>query len=88
MDTGIRDLKNNLSHYLREVKKGNSIIITEHNVPIAKIVSYTRPAIDDILVLQEAGLITWSGEKPQGLKNHPEINTDRSVSEMILEERR
>ncbi len=57
MDTGIRDLKNNLSHYLREVKKGNSIIVTEHNVPIAKIVSYTGPAIDDLLILREAGLI-------------------------------
>jgi hypothetical protein len=26
---GVRDLKNKLSHYLREVKKGRSIMITE-----------------------------------------------------------
>lgn len=35
---GIRDLKNNLSRYLREVKSGQSITITERGKPIGQIV--------------------------------------------------
>lgn len=34
---GIRELKNQLSHYLRLVKKGEIIFITEHNRVIAEI---------------------------------------------------
>ena len=35
---GVRDLKNKLSHYLREVKKGRSIMITERGKIVATIV--------------------------------------------------
>jgi antitoxin (DNA-binding transcriptional repressor) of toxin-antitoxin stability system len=32
MTAGIRDLKNNLSHYLREVKKGRSVTAIERGI--------------------------------------------------------
>jgi prevent-host-death family protein len=35
---GVRDLKNKLSLYLREVKKGRSILITERGKIVATIV--------------------------------------------------
>ena len=34
---GVRDLKNQLSHYLQYVKNGEKVIITEHNKIIAEI---------------------------------------------------
>lgn len=33
-------LKENLSHYLREVKAGEEVIVTSHQQPVAKVVSY------------------------------------------------
>jgi prevent-host-death family protein len=35
---GVRDLKNKLSHYLREVKKDRSIVITERGKIVATLV--------------------------------------------------
>jgi prevent-host-death family protein len=35
---GVRDLKNQLSQYLRYVKDGEKVIVTEHNRIIAEII--------------------------------------------------
>jgi antitoxin (DNA-binding transcriptional repressor) of toxin-antitoxin stability system len=35
--TGIRDLKNNLSRYLRELRVGQSLIITDHGRAVAEL---------------------------------------------------
>lgn len=37
MNVGVRDLKNNLSHHLKNVKDGEAITVTEHGRPIARI---------------------------------------------------
>jgi prevent-host-death family protein len=39
---GIKDLKNRLSFYLREVKKGEKILITDRNQVIATILPVER----------------------------------------------
>lgn len=36
----IGDLKNKLSGYLREVRKGEEIIVRDRNLPVAKIIPY------------------------------------------------
>ena len=38
MTAGIRELKNDLSHYVRQVKKGKRIAITEHGRVVAELV--------------------------------------------------
>jgi prevent-host-death family protein len=43
MQTSIKDLKNNLSAYLKMVSHGEELIITSHNQAIAKII----PLIDE-----------------------------------------
>ena len=88
MNVGIREIKGQLSHYIRQVKQGETIIITERNVPVAKLVSYDMPQINDIAVLQKAGIVTWSGGKPKGLTDSPEIRINKLVSDMIAEDRR
>ncbi len=88
MNVGIREIKNRLSQYLRRVKRGETIIITERNVPVAKIIPYNKASIDDILILQESGLVSWRGGKPEGLDSPPEVKGDLLVSEIITEDRR
>jgi prevent-host-death family protein len=64
---GVRDLKNKLSHYLREVKKGRSIMITERGEIIATIVpAQEHPHVEKLKTLARSGLGTWRGGKPKG----------------------
>ncbi len=56
MNVGIREIKNRLSHYLRKVKQGDTVIITERDVPIAKLVPFINKNMEEILQLQELGI--------------------------------
>jgi len=38
MQTSIRDLKDHLSQYLRRVQRGEEIVVTSHNRPVARLV--------------------------------------------------
>ena len=52
---GTRELKNKLSEYLRRVKAGETIIVTEHGRSIAQITPI-KPTLEDRLqALVEAG---------------------------------
>lgn len=47
---GIRDLRDHLSAYLERVKAGETLTITEHGRPIARLVGSARPAwLDDLI---------------------------------------
>jgi len=85
---GIKEIKNQLSRYLRQVKQGETVVITERNIPIAKIIPLKSQELKDILTLQEAGLATWHGGKPAGLKLAPKIKGNRLISEIVAEDRR
>jgi prevent-host-death family protein len=43
MDIGIRELRDGLSRHLAVVKAGHTVTITDHGVPIARIVPVGRP---------------------------------------------
>lgn len=32
---GVAELRQNLSHYLRRVKRGERLLVTDHNIPVA-----------------------------------------------------
>lgn len=44
MQASIKDLKNNLSSYLKKVGRGQELIITSHDHPIAKIIPISDEA--------------------------------------------
>lgn len=62
----VAKLKNDLSKYLRLAKKGQEIIVTEHKMPIARVVPFENadgdlqviPAQYDLTALQEYSLKT------------------------------
>ena len=59
MEIGVREAKNKLSKYLKQVKQGESIVITEHGVPI-----------DEFLVPQKSLQEIWPSVK----NNHEPFN--------------
>jgi prevent-host-death family protein len=88
MKAGVKDLKNRLSYYLREVKKGEKILITERGQVIATILRVERGEEDSrLLSLVKEGFATWRGGKPTG-SHRPFRIKGKTVSEIVLEERR
>jgi len=88
ISAGIRDLRNRLSYYLRKVKKGEKILITERDQVIATILPVERSEEDSrLLSLVKEGFATWKGGKPNGSR-HPVKIKGKAVSDIVLEDRR
>lgn len=60
---GVRDLKAQLSEYLRQVKAGETVVITEYGHPIGRIIPEPRSSAEQLSRLVEAGELLWSGEE-------------------------
>ena len=85
---GIRELKRNLSEYLRSVKAGKKVVITDRKKEIAVIAPFRKiEGQIKILQLVREGVAEWSGEKPRGMAARIE-SKGKSASEAALEDRR
>ncbi len=85
---GIRKLKKDLSSYLRKVKAGDKIIITDRKKEIAFIVPCKIENTElKLLQLIQRGVVQWSGGKPSGLSSRINLK-GKSVSDAVLEGRR
>jgi len=85
---GIRDLKENLSRYMRRVKTGESIIVTDRKKQIAIIMPLEKKAKDEkIYQLIQRGMACWAGGKPKGMPIRI-VSRGSSVSDAVIEDRR
>lgn len=85
---GIRGLKNQLSHYLKRVKAGERLVVTERGKPVAIISPVsTSPADNHIEHLLREGIARWGGGKPTGTPRPPRIKGP-SVAQAVIEDRR
>lgn len=89
MKVAVRDLKNRLSEYLRRVRAGERLIVTDRGRPIAELSPIGRRRLtteDRIRQLVDAGEITPG--KGVGLPDiEPLQIRGKPVSETILEDR-
>jgi prevent-host-death family protein len=85
---GIRELKNNLSYYLRGVKKGRPVTITERGRSVA-ILMPAETSADASLAreLARKGIGTWKGGKPRGGSRSAVVKGE-PVSQIVVDERR
>ena len=85
---GVRELKNQLSRYLKRVQEGEEILVTEHGRSVARLLPViTSDLKKDLEPLLGEGVVRWSGGKPRGVSRRPVIQGG-SLSEMVVEERR
>ena len=85
---GVRELKNQLSRYLKRVQEGEEIIVTEHGRSVARLLPILTPPLKkDLEPLLREGAVRWNGGKPRGSNRRPLIR-GKSLSEMVVEERR
>jgi prevent-host-death family protein len=84
---GIRELKTNLSKYLRRVKTGETLIITEHGKPIGRIVPEGLSEGERLQALHAAGLVLQIGEKLPVREPVVVNKSSRLMSNLISEDR-
>ena len=83
---GVRELKNSLSSYLRRVRSGETVVVTDRGVPIARVIPAGMP--EHIPNLMAERRITWSGEKFIPPDRVPRLTPGPPLSDYIAEDRR
>ncbi len=86
MQASIRELKTHLSEYIRQVTAGETVTISVHNRPVAKIVPIKQQTTLDDLAVQPG--ISWNGGKATGLPRGEKLPVGVSVSDWVVEDRR
>lgn len=87
-EVGVRELRDQLSAYLKKVRAGERLFITDRGRPIAVICPVDAPQLPpELQTLLDRGVATWSGGKPRGAKNPPQVR-GRTVAETLVEDRR
>jgi len=84
---GIRELKGQLSRYLKRVRSGERLVVTERGRPVAVISPAGAGAAEQrIDAMLQRGVARWSGGKPQGAKRPPRVK-GKPVAAAVIEGR-
>ena len=59
----IKELKMRLRHYLRLIRAGASVVVTDRGVPIGRIVSMGQDLDQRLAAMRDTGQAQWSGRK-------------------------
>lgn len=84
-EVGIRELRDNLSRFIDEVRAGHELIVTERGRPVARIVATSGEAWLDELVA--AGVVTLP-ERELDLLSFGRIRTRGDVMQFVFDQRR
>ena len=84
---GIRELKSKLSQYVRDVKTGATIVVTERGRRVARMVRESDSLVERIQMLKNAGSIQWSGRRLRNAKPVAQLRGKRAVADVLIESR-
>lgn len=84
---GIRDLKAQLSSYMKRVKAGDTVIITERGKAVGRIVPVEQSVEARLQVMIQEGLAEWDGRKLEPRAPVAEARGDYMVADLLLENR-
>lgn len=85
---GVKELKNNLSAYLREVRGGVRILVTDHQRVVAELREPSAAlAADPLMALAERGIVRLPEARRRPLPASP-LRTPAGTSQRILDELR
>ena len=86
MEASIRELKANLSAYIRKAAGGETVTVNVHNRPVARIVPIE--AETTISSLAKLHGVQWNGGKPAGLPKGETMRKGVSLSAWVKQDRR
>ncbi len=84
---GIRDLKAQLSQYMRQVKSGKTITITEWGKPIGRIIPIEESLEEKMETLVNTGFAVWSGERLTAVMPTIKAKGDKTIAQLVVEDR-
>jgi prevent-host-death family protein len=85
---GVRELKGQLSRYLKRVKRGERLAITERGKLIAVLSAPPASAAEEeVEFMLRERIASWDGGKPAGAPRPPKI-AGRSLADTVIEDRR
>jgi prevent-host-death family protein len=87
MTVGIRELKARLSSYIQQVKAGTTLVITERGKPVGRIVPVKLSAEARMQELIQAGVVAWSGRRLAPMIPVARAKGERTVADLLLEDR-
>lgn len=87
LHVGIRDLKSKLSEYMRRVRAGEIVVITDHGQPVGRIVPVAQPLKERLEALAQTGLIQWSGRKLGPAAPVARAHGGMAVADLLVEDR-
>jgi prevent-host-death family protein len=87
LTVGVRELKARLSEYLRRVRTGETIVITDHGRPVGRIVPADQPLEARLEAMVESGSLAWSGQKLEPIVPAARVRGEPSVAELLIQER-
>jgi len=88
METGVRELKDNLSRYIRRIEAGERVVVTAHGRAVAELVppAAHRPAkAGQFARLIASGVITPPVEDGDPLEGCPEIRLPRGTASALID---
>ncbi len=85
---GTRELKNKLSEYLRRVKKGQTVTVTERGKVVAQLIPPRQTIEERIWAMVEAGLADWNGKRVKPYQPKIVNRSGKLMSDVIMEDRR
>ena len=88
LTVGVRELKARLSEYLRYVKSGQTVVITERGKPVGRIVPESKSLDERMQELVQAGFLSWSGKKLKPRAPVAINRSDKLISDIVVEMRR
>ena len=86
MQVSVRELKNNLSKYLKSVRQGEPVVVISHRTPVARLLPIPEIENAGLGRLRRIDWIHWNGKKPQGGAVCPEIR-GKALAESVLKDR-
>jgi prevent-host-death family protein len=84
---GVRELKSRLSEYLRRVKAGETIVITDRGRTVGRIVPAAAPLDDRLQSLLAAGLAEWNGQPLPPARPAAALPGRPTLADLLIENR-
>jgi len=88
MNAGIRELKDNLSRYIRRIEAGERVVVTAHGRVVAELVpprAASRSQRSEFDRLVASGTITPPVEDGDPLEGSPEIRLPRGTATALID---
>ena len=86
ISTGIRELRNNLSHYVRQIEAGKRIAVTAHGRVVAELIPHRHGAVIrryDALIA--AGIVEPATEPDSPLAPWPHIHAPPGTASQLID---